>query len=222
MGLDQLADVVDGARRLRPAHQEQVLPIAGDPVHRRPEARVVGHLGAGFALCHPGPQDLLADVLDLDRAGLVGQVGERRLHRDEPVEQVLLVVLETDVQDVGLTTRCHVARHLEGHGRLARALGAADQQQLTGPQARPDRLVQRREPERHGLVFGNLAARDLVVQVDEHVQCRTRLQAAVRRLELPDGCRGRGLGVRVGSFGTHAVHSSPEDGGRRRVAPTRS
>ena len=68
MLLDELADVVDRARGLRAAHQEQVLPVARDPVHRRPQTRVVGHLGVGLALGHPRPEDFLADVLDLDRA----------------------------------------------------------------------------------------------------------------------------------------------------------
>jgi hypothetical protein len=42
--LDELADVVDRARRLGAAEQEQVLPVAGDPVEGRPEARVVREL----------------------------------------------------------------------------------------------------------------------------------------------------------------------------------
>ena len=139
----------------------------------------------GLALGHPRPEDLLADVLDLDRAGLVGQVRERRLHRDQPVEQVLLVVLEADVQDVGLAAGRDVARHLEGHRRLAGALGAADEQQLAGAQAGADRLVERREAERDGLVLGDLAGRDLVVEVDEDVERRAGRQAAVVGVEAP-------------------------------------
>jgi hypothetical protein len=54
-------------------------------------------------------------------------VGQRRLHRDEPVHQVRLVVLEAQVQDVGLATGRDVARHLEGHRGLAGALGATNQ-----------------------------------------------------------------------------------------------
>jgi hypothetical protein len=77
--LDELADVVDRARGLRAAHQEQVLAVAGDAVERRAEARVVGSWRSGCALGHPGAEDLLADVLDLDRTGLVRQVRERRL-----------------------------------------------------------------------------------------------------------------------------------------------
>jgi hypothetical protein len=72
--LDELAHVVDRARGLRAAHQEQVLPVAGDPVERRAQARVVRQLCAAAALGHPSPEDLLADVDDLDGAGLVRQV----------------------------------------------------------------------------------------------------------------------------------------------------
>ena len=173
--------------RLRSAHQEQVLAVSRDAVHRRAEARVVGHLGGPLALGHPRPEDLLADVLDLDRPGLVREVGERRLHRDQPVEQVLLVVLEADVQDVGLAARRDVARHLERHRRLAGALRAADQQQLPGAQPAPDGLVERGEPERDGLVFGDVAGRDLVVEVDEHVERRARHEAAGVGIEPPGG-----------------------------------
>ena len=74
--------------------------------------------------------------------------------RDQAVEQVVLLVLEADVEDVGLAARRDVAGHLEGHRRLAGALGAADEQQLTGPQAAADGLVERREAERDGLVVG--------------------------------------------------------------------
>ena len=211
-----------GAGGLRAAHQEQVLAVARDPVDRRPEARVVGHLGVRLALGHPRPEDLLADVLDLDRAGLVRQVRERRLHRDQPVEQVLLVVLEADVEDVRLAARRDVARHLEGHRRLAGALGAADQQQLAGPQARADRLVERGEAERDGLVLGDVAGGDLVVEVDEDVERRARHQAAVVGVEAPGRWLRRRLGVggclrSVGVL-TRSV-SSPDGYGRRSVAP---
>ena len=87
----------------------------------------------------------------------MGQVGERRLHRDEPVEQVLLVVLEADVEDVGLAARGDVAGHLQGHRGLAGALGAADEQQLAGTQAGADGLVERGEAERDGLVLADVA-----------------------------------------------------------------
>ena len=184
--LDELADVVDGARGLRAAQEEQVLAVAGDAVERRAQARVVRELGrVRCALGHPRAEDLLADVLDLDGAGLVGQVRERRLHRDEAVQQVLLIVLEADVEDVRLPARGDVARHLQGHRRLAGALGAADQQQLARAQARADRLVERREAERDGLVLGDLAAGDLVVEVDEHVERGTRRHAAVVGIESP-------------------------------------
>ena len=197
MLLDELADVVDRAGGLRTAHQEQVLAVARDAVHRRAQARVVGHLGVRLALGHPGPEDLLADVLDLDRAGLVRKVGERRFHRDQPVEQVLLVVLEADVQDVGLAARGDVARHLEGHRRLAGALRAADQQELAGAQAEADRLVERREAERDRLVLRDLTGRDLVVEVDQDIERRSGPQAAVGGVELPRR-RGRGGRARGG------------------------
>ena len=149
------------------------------------------------AFGHPRAEDLLADVLDLDRAGLVGQVRERRLHRDQPVEQVLLVVLEADVQDVGLAARGDVARHLEGHRGLAGALGAADEQQLAGAETGADRLVERREAEGHRLVFADLARRDLVVQVDEDIERRAGRHAPVVGLEAPRSLRALPL-VSVG------------------------
>ena len=166
MLLHEPSDVVDGAGRLRAAEEEQVLAVAGDPVERRPQPRIARQLGGPAALGDPGPEDLLANILDLDRAGLVRQVGERRLHRDEPVEEVLLIVLEAEVEDIGLAAGCDVACHLEGHRRLAGALGTADQQELAGPQAGADRLVERGEPERNGLVLANLAGRHLVVELD--------------------------------------------------------
>ena len=166
MLLDELADVVDRAGGLRPAQEEQVLAVAGDAVERRAQPRVVGELRRAAALGHPRPEDLLADVLDLDRAGLVRQVGQRRLHRDEPVHEVGLVVLEAQVEHVRLTARCDVARHLEGHRRLAGALGAADQHQLPGPQAGADRLVERGEAQRDRLVLGEVPGGDAFVQID--------------------------------------------------------
>ena len=181
MLLDERPHVVDRAGRLRAAQQEQVLAVARDAVERRAQARVVRQLRATGTLGHPRPEDLLADVDDLDRAGLVRQVRERRLHRDEAVEQVRLVVLEADVQDVGLAARRDVARHLEGHRGLAGALRATDEQQLAGAEAAADGLVQRGEAERHGLVLADLAADDLLVEVDEHVEGGPGHHAAVGR-----------------------------------------
>ena len=68
-----VADVLDRARRLRAAQQEQVLAVAGDPVERRAAAAgcCAQARRARSPSRHPGPEDLLADVLDLDRAGLV-------------------------------------------------------------------------------------------------------------------------------------------------------
>ena len=185
MLLDELADVVDGARRLRAAQEEQVLAVAGDPVEGRPQPRIAGQLGGPAALGDPGPEDLLANVLDLDRAGLVRQMGERRLHRDEAVEEVLLVVLEAEVQHVGLAAGRDVTGHLEGHRRLARALRATDQQELAGAEAGADGLVERGEPQRNGLVLADLAGRHLVIELDEHVECGAGGHAARGGIESP-------------------------------------
>ena len=116
---------------------------------------------------------------------LCGKVGQRQFHRDQPVEQVLLVVLEADVQHVGLAAGRDVARHLEGHRRLAGALRAADQEQLAGTQAEADRLVERGEAQRDRLVLRDLTGRDLVIEVDQDIERRTGPQAAVGGVELP-------------------------------------
>src|SRR4030067_516941 len=107
----------------------------------------VGGSGSCGTLRGPAAHDLLAHVLDLDGARLVRQVGQRRLHGDEPVEQVLLLVLEAEVEDVGLAARGDVAGHLQGHRRVARALRATDQQQLAGTEAAAHGLVEARGAE---------------------------------------------------------------------------
>ncbi len=207
MLLDEGADVVDRARGLRSTQQEQVLPVAGDPVERGSKPRVVGELGARPTLGHPGPEDLLADIDDLDGAGLVRQMRERGLHRDQPVEQIRLVVLEADVQDVGLPARRDVARHLEGHGRLAGALGTADEHQLAGAQTTTDGLVHRGETERDRLVFADLAPDDLLVEIHQHVERRARRHAAVGRIKTPGRrCGGR---LRISGFGAHVGADLP-------------
>ncbi len=61
--------------------------------------------------------------------------GERRLHGHQPAEQVLLVVLEADVEHVGLAALGDVARDLQRHRGLARALRAADEHQLAAADA---------------------------------------------------------------------------------------
>ncbi len=188
--LDELADVVDRARRLGATEQEEVLAVAGDPIERGPEPRVAGELRRSATFGDPGPEDLLADVLDLDRTGLVGKVGERRLHRDQAIEEVLLVVLEADVEDVGLAAGCDVPGHLEGHRRLAGALCATDQHELAGAQAGADRLVEGGEAERDGLVLADLAGRDLVVEIDKNVERRTGRHAA--RYRNPGARPGQG------------------------------
>ena len=192
---------------LAAAQQEQVLAVAGDAVERRAEPRVGGQLGGAAAFGHPRAQDLLADVLDLDRAGLVRQVREGGLRGDQAVEQVELVVLEADVQHVGLAAGRHVARHLERHRGLAGALGAADQEQLAGTQPAADGLVERGEPERHRLVFRDGPAGHLVVEVDQDIEGRPGRQLAVVGLEDP-GRRLRWSELRIGGFGAHAVHTS--------------
>ena len=205
--LDEQPDVVDRARGLRAPHQEQVLAVPPDAIQAWPQARVRGEHRAALALGNPRPEDLAPHVLDLDRPRLVGKVGEGRLHRDHAVEQVMLFVLETDVQDVGLPARRDVARHLECHRRLAGPLGTTDEQELTGPQAAADRLVERREAERDGLVVGEAPAGDPVVEVNHHVERRARDQAPGRRIETPLGV---GLtGGRALHFGAHAVSRSP-------------
>ena len=183
--LDELADVVDGARRLGAAQQEEVLAVAGDPIERGAEPRVAGELRRSATLGDPRPEDLLADILDLDRAGLVGKVGERRLHRDQAIEQVLLVVLEADVEDVRLAARRDVPGHLEGHRRLAGALGATDEQQFACAQAGADGLVEGGEAERDGLILADASGRDLVVEVDENVERGTGRHAARGGIQAP-------------------------------------
>ena len=128
----------------------------------------------------------------------------------EPVEQVLLLVLEADVQDVGLAARGDVARHLERHRRLAGALGPADEHQLAGPQAAADGLVEQAEPERDRLILAEPAAGEVIVQIDQDVQRRARDQAAVVRVEPPGARRMRrpvGVSLRrlVGLGGQRAV-----------------
>ena len=79
-------------------------------------------------------------------------------------------MLEADVEDVRLAAGRDVAGHLKGHRRLAGALGAADQQQLTGAKPGPDGLIERREAEWNWLIFPDAAGRDLVVEVHEDVE----------------------------------------------------
>jgi hypothetical protein len=169
---------------------------------RSSDGRRRGAEGGAAALGHPCAEDLLADVLDLDRPGLVGQVGERGLRGDQAVEQVQLVVLEADVEHVGLAAGRHVAPHLERHGGLAGALGPADQQELSGAHAAAHGLVERGEPERHGLVLAHLAAGHLFVQVDEHLDGRPGRHAPVRTVKPPGRPR------RSPRFRRHAQSSS--------------
>ena len=119
-----------GARGLRATQQEQVLPRSAR------SGRATG-TGAGCwrVVARRAPsaiqpaEDLLADILDLDCTRLVREVRQSGLHRDEPVEQVQLVVLEADVEDVRLAARSDVARHLQGHRGLAGPLRTTDQRQ---------------------------------------------------------------------------------------------
>jgi len=96
----------------------------------------------------------------------------------------MLFVLETDVTDVGLPARRNVARHLECHRRLAGPLGTTDEQELTGPQAAADRLVERREAQRTAWYRRGSRWRS-VVEVNHHVERRARDQAPGRRIETP-------------------------------------
>ena len=116
---------------------------------------------------------------------VLGRCGQRGLHGDQPVEHVRVVVLEVDVEHVRLAGRGDVARHLERHRRLAGALGAADEHQLTRPEAATEHLVQRRHAERDGLVVGDVAGGDLAADVHEHVERGPRDHRAVARLERP-------------------------------------
>jgi hypothetical protein len=129
-------------------------------------------------------------------------MGERRLERDQPVEEVLLLVLEADVEDVGLTAGRDVAGHLESHRRLAGTLGPADEQELADAQPGPHRLVQGGEPERHRLVLADPAAGDAFVEIDQDVQGRARRHAAGGGIEPPRPLRD-GRGIRVGCLGAH-------------------
>ena len=141
------------------------------------------------------------------------QVGQRRLHRDQPVEEVLLLVLEADVEHVGLAARGDVAGHLEGHRRLAGALGAADQQQLARPQARPDRLVERGEAEGDRLELANLAAGHAVIEVDQDVERRARRHAAVGGLESPHAL----FGLMAGSAASVLTRMDPPGAASSRI-----
>ncbi len=207
--LDQRPDVVDGACRLRPPHQEEVLAVAADPVEARPEARVRRELRPGPALAvgDPRAEDLAAHVLDLDGARLVREVGQRRFHGDEPVEEVVLLVLEADVEDVRLAARGDVARHLQGHRRLAGSLGTADQEELARAQARADRLVQRGEAQRDRLVVGQVAGDDPVVQVHQDVEGGPGHEAPGVGVKAPLRLRPTDGGLL--SLGAHACTRSP-------------
>ena len=101
---------------------------------------------------------------------------KRRLHGHQPRQQVLLVVLEADVQHVGLAALRHVARHLERHRGLARSLRPADEHQLAGAKAAAKRPIEGTEAKRDGLVLGDLALADLLGQSAEHVERGKRVK----------------------------------------------
>ena len=84
-------------------------------------------------------------------------------------------MLEADVEHARLPAEDDVARHLDGHRRLAGALRAADEQQLSGAQPTTDRLVERREAERNRLVLVDGARADLVGKGPQHFGRGTRL-----------------------------------------------
>jgi hypothetical protein len=112
-------------------------------------------------------------------------VRQRRLHGDQALDQVLLIVLEAHVEDGRLAGCGHVAGHLQRHGRLAGALGAADQHQLARSQAAADRLVQRNEAGGDGHELLDLARRNLLVQAGQDIQRGARRERPLSGLELP-------------------------------------
>ena len=166
-----------------------------------PSLARVPRLGGGGV----GAQDLLLDVLDLHGARLLRQVGQRRLHGDHALDQVLLLVLEAHVED-GRLARCrHVAGHLQRHGRLAGALRPADQHQLARSQSAADRLVQRHEAGGDGHELLDPPRGDSLVQVGQDVQGGSRRERPLPGLELP--VRGwRGFGGRLLDHGCRQLH----------------
>src|ERR1035437_10268 len=183
--LDQLADVFHRGGGLRAAHQEEVLAVAGNAVQAGAELLIRGQAGSALPFAHPRGHDLLADVLDLDRASLLRQMGQARLERNEAVQQVLLFVLEADIQHIRLAAGGDISGHLHGHGCLARALSAADQQQLTGPETATDGLVQEAEAEGDRLGLGEAPAGEGIVEINENVQRRARSQTPVGSVQPP-------------------------------------
>ena len=105
-------------------------------------------------------------------------------------------MLEADVEHVRLAARGDVAGHLQRHRGLAGALRAADEQQLAGAQAAADGLVERREAERDRLVLADVAGGDLVVEVDQDVERRARVHAAVVGVQAPGHLLGSSSGRR--------------------------
>ena len=197
--LDQGRHVLDGAGGLRAAQQVEVGPVAVDALERRAQAWVGAKVGVLAAGRHPRAQDLLAHVDELHAAAAAGQAGQHRLLGDDAVEQVLLVVLEADVEHAGKAAHHDVAGHLHGHGGLAGALGAADEQHLAGSDAAADGLVQRREAERDRLVLRDVALGDLAGQGRKHLGAASGLDAAESGVVLPgfaaDGLIGGGDGT---------------------------
>ncbi len=184
---DELAEVVDGARGGGAAHEVQVAAVARDALQGGSKPRVRAQLGALAGLGRRGvaAQDLLLDVLDLHGATLLRQVGERRLHRDQALDEVLLLVLEADVEHLCLAGGSDVARHLEGHGRLAGTLGAADEDQLAWAHPATDRLVERHEAGGDGLEFVDVARGDALIEACQHVERGTRGQGPLADVERP-------------------------------------
>ena len=197
---DEVPHVVDRAGRGGTSHQVQAAAVTGDPLERRPKARVASQLGllTGLGRCGVAAQDLLLDVLDLHRAALLRQVGERRFHGDQPLDQVFLFVLEAHVEDAGLATGSHVASHLERHGGLARSLGPTDQQQLAGSQASADRLVEGHESGGDGLELVDLARRDALVEAGQYLERGAWREGPFTGFETPVRSVGRGgIGERI-------------------------
>ena len=134
MLLDELADVVDGARRLRAAEEEQVLAVAGDAVERRPQARVVGEVAAPRRRppIHV-PRISLRTSWILIAPVFWGRCASADSSAISRLSRYCSSCSKQMYRTLAWPPRRDVARHLEGHRRLAGALGAADEQQLARP-----------------------------------------------------------------------------------------
>ena len=114
-------------------------------------------------------------------------------------------MLEADVQDVGLTARRDVARHLEGHRGLAGALGTTDEQEFAGAQTPADGLVERGEAQRDRLVSLTLPPTTFSLR-------STRTSSAERGVMLPcavSRCQSAAFGAALASVVSVLTRSLP-------------